>query len=222
MRQLYHSPLLPSCRKIRILLREKDVEFELIQEDFWLQREAFMALNPAGEMPVLVEPEGLVLSGSYSIAEYLDEIMPERPFMGSTRMQRAEVRRLVDWFDARFQQDVTQNILFEKVFKRIMNAGEPESAFIRTGKQNLLYHLDYIANLVKERYFLAGENLTLADIAAAAHLSCLDYLGDVPWDHNATAREWYSLIKSRPSFRPILADRLAFIRPPAYYANPDF
>jgi len=222
MRLLYHTPLSPFCRKIRMLLREKGLEFELVSENPWDRNLEFFALNPAGEVPVLIEETGVIISGAYAIGEYLEDIYPVH-MIGQDATTRAEVRRLIDWFDHKFDFEVTQNILFEKVFKQhYMQGGGPNPAAIRAGSQNILYHLDYIGYLARERYFLAGENLTLADLSAAAHLSALDYLGDVPWEYNASARDWYALMKSRPSLRCILAERVHGVRPPAYYENPDF
>jgi glutathione S-transferase len=224
MRTLYHTPLSPFCRKIRILLREKELEFELTQENIWDRRLEFFALNPAGEVPVLVEPEGQVVSGNHAILEYIEEAYRDtnKRYVGNSISERAEVRRLVDWFDHKFDFEVTQNILFEKVFKRLMQRGEPQSDAIRAGKKNLHYHLDYIAHLTIEHRFLAGETLTIADMAAVGHLSALDYLGDVPWEHNAKAKEWYALMKSRPSVRSVLSDRVSICKPPEHYENPDF
>lgn len=222
MRLLYHTPLSPFCRKVRLALREKNLPFDLLQENPWEKNLQFFALNPAGEVPVLVEEDGTVISGSYAIVEYLDDIYPDHPMLGRTPSERAEVRRLIDWFDHKFDYEVTQNILFEKVFKRLMNYGPPNSSAIRTGKDNIFYHLDYIGYLSNERYFLAGDTLTMADLAGAAHLSALDYLGDVPWDYNLAAQQWYALIKSRPSMRSVLADRVHGVRPPEYYEDPDF
>jgi glutathione S-transferase len=221
MRQLYHTHLSPFCRKIRMLLKEKGLDFELVCENPWDRNLDFFALNPAGEVPVLVEPNGTVISGSYAIGEYLEDIYPITNLIGRNSSERAEVRRLIDWFDHKFDFEVTQNVLFEKAFKQYMG-GEPNSASIRNGKQNLLYHLDYIGYLAQSRYFLAGDQLTLADLAAAGHLSALDYLGDVPWDYNPSARNWYALMKSRPSLRCILSERVRGARPPVYYENPDF
>ena len=222
MRILYHTPLSPYCRKIRMLLAEKGLEFELTQENVWEQRLEFFALNPAGEVPVLMEPSGEVISGNYAITEYLEEAYKERNFIGESISDRQEVRRLVDWFDHKFDTEVTQNILFEKVYRRLMRWGEPNSDAIRMGKKNILYHLDYIAYLTQDKRFLASDFMTLADFAAAAHISALDYLGDVPWDHSPRAKEWYALMKSRPSLRLILDERISGIRPPHYYENPDF
>ncbi len=182
----------------------------------------FFALNPAGEVPVLMEADGTVISGNYAISEYLDERYHDTCYHGKSVNERAEIRRLVDWFDQKFDQEVTQNIVFEKVFKRLMFHGQPSSEGIRAGKKNILYHLDYIGYLTHERRFLAGDHVTVADLAAASHLSALDYLGDVSWSHNEKAKEWYALMKSRPSFRYILADRIPGFRPPPYYENPDF
>lgn len=205
-----------------MLLAEKGIEFELIQENPWDKNLDFFALNPAGEVPVLIEDNGSVISGAYAISEYLEEGYPQITLLGETLAQRAEVRRLVDWFDHKFDYEVTKNILFEKTFKRYFGYGEPDSSAIRIGKQNMAYHLEYIGYLANERYFLAGENLTLADLAAAAHLSSLDYLGDVDWKNNKAAHSWYALIKSRPSMRCILAERVRGARPPVHYENPDF
>lgn len=222
MRKLYHTPLSPFCRKIRLALKEKGLDFELVQENPWDSSLDVFALNPAGEVPVLLEPDGTTISGGYAITEYLEERYPDITLLGQTPMQRAEVRRLVGWFDHKFDYEVTQNILFEKVFKHYLRGGEPNSAAIRMGRQNIFYHLDYIGHLFSTRYFLAGDALTMADLAAAAHLSALDCLGDVPWDYNKAAHNWYALIKSRPSMRCILNERVRGVRPPEYYADPDF
>jgi len=222
MRQLYHTHLSPFCRKIRMLMKEKGVEFELVCENPWDRKLDLFALNPAGEVPVLVEEDGSVISGGYAIAEYLEEKYPEITLLGTSPAERAEVRRLVDWFDHKFDYEVTQPVLFEKVFKNYFGGGAPDAATIRNGKNQMLYHLDYVGYLAQERYFLAGDNLTLADLAAASHLSALDYLSDVPWDYNPSAHNWYALMKSRPSMRCILIERVRGVRPPVYYENPDF
>lgn len=222
VRRLYHTPLSPFCRKIRMALKEKDLAFELIQENPWDRSLDVFALDPAGEVPVLIEADGRAISGAYAIGEYLDEAYPQTALLGSTLGERAEVRRLVGWFDHKFDYEVTQNILFEKVFKHYLRAGEPNSNAIRQGKTHLRYHLDYIGHLASQRYFLAGDALSLADLAAAAHLSALDYTADVPWDYNAAARNWYAILKSRPGLRSILADRVRGILPPAHYDDPDF
>lgn len=222
MRTLYHLWLSPFCRKVRIVLGEKKIDVELKVENVWDRRREFLALNPAGEVPVLVEANGLAISGSDVIAEFLDEIHPEPSLLGRQPMERAEVRRLVGWFDRKFNREVTENLVGEKVMKRFLGLGSPDSKAIRAGQANIQHHLDYIAYLTERRKWLAGEKFSLADIAAAAHLSVVDYLGDVPWDGNAAAKDWYARVKSRPSFRPLLDDNIPGVAPPKYYANLDF
>lgn len=221
MLKLYHTPLSAACRKIRIILREKGLEAELVQENPWERRVEFFALNPAGEVPVLVHDKA-VLCHSSAIGEFLEEVYTEHNLLGRTPLEKAETRRIAAWFDDKFYDEVTHNLVFEKVYKRLWGYGEPASDAIRAGNRNIGYHLDYIAYLLKDRLWLAGERFSLADITAAAHLSCIDYLGSVPWESNARAKEWYALVKSRPSFRAILKDRVMGIRPPEHYENPDF
>jgi glutathione S-transferase len=221
MLTVYHTPLSPPSRKIRLMLREKQIPHQLVVEEPWNRRIEFFALNPAGEVPVLVGEKGPIC-GAYAIAEYLDEAYPDVQFFGNTPTERAEVRRLVEWFDVKFEREVSQLILFEKIFKRLMGYGEPSSEAIRAGKKNIAYHMDYIAHLLLTRNWLGGEYLTLADISAAAYLSCLDYLGDVAWEHHPSVKEWYALIKCRPAFRELLEDRVPGVRPPAHYTDPDF
>ena len=222
MRILYHLPLSPFCRKIRVVLKEKNLEFTLQLEKTWERRPEFLALNPAGDVPVLIEPDGQVLADSNAIAEYLDEVHREKLLLGLNPVDRAEVRRLVGWYDVKFNREVTENLVGEKLMKRLTRIGTPNSGAIRAGHANIGYHLDYIGYLIERRRWLAGDHFSLADIAAAAHLSAVDYLGDVPWDQHEPAKEWYARIKSRPSFRPLLTDQLPGVPPPAHYADLDF
>jgi glutathione S-transferase len=222
MRTLYHLWLSPFSRKIRLVLKEKTLDFEMAVERIWERRPEFLALNPAGEVPVLVEPDGTTLSDATAITEYLEEIYPERPLMGATPLERAETRRLVAWFDVKFNREVTVNLVEEKITKRFLGLGQPNSQAIRAGCQNIKHHLDYITYLMDRRSYLAGDSFGLADITAAAHLSSVDYLGDVPWEQHNGAKEWYARVKSRPSFRPLLADHIPGVAPPKHYADLDF
>ena len=222
MRTLYHSWFCPYSRKVRIVLAEKGLNAELKVEKTWERRRDFLALNPAGTVPVLVEEDGLVVADNHAVTEYLEEAYPERNLMGETPQMRAEVRRLLWWFDAKFYREVTNYVVTEKVMKRFLRLGEPDSEALRVAAHNVRIHLDYIAYLADRRDWLAGDRMTLADIAAAAHLSAADYLGAVPWDANERAKGWYMRIKSRPSMRPILKDFVAGLRPPVHYADLDF
>lgn len=207
---------------MRLALAEKRIPFELKTERVWERRDEFLAMNPACTVPVLLEESGFAIADSYAICEYLDEAYPDVPLIGRTLGERAEVRRLVAWFDTRFAEEVTRNLIWERHLKRALGKGNPDAAAIRTGYANLKPHLDVIGWLAEQRPWLAGASLSLADFAAAAHLSVLDYANDVDWAHNAAARDWYSRVKSRPAFRGLLAERVSGLEPPKHYADLDF
>lgn len=222
MLTLYHLWLSPFCRKVRITLAEKKLDFDLKSENPAERRAEFLALNPACDVPVLVEDGGPVISDSAAIVEYLEEIRPDAPLFPGGPADRAEIRRLVAWFDQKFNREVTENLVGEKLMKRLMRTGAPDSRAIRAGRENLHIHLDYIAWLTERRNWLGGEDFSIADIAAGAHLSCLDYINDVPWADHQPAKDWYARLKSRPSFRGILADHIPGEPPPKHYADLDF
>ena len=221
MLRLHHVPLCPFCRKIRIALREKGLVADLVEVQPWEHPDDLLRLNPASEVPVLVDGDQVVCD-SQAVSDYLEEAYLETPLLGQSVAQRAETRRLVAWFDTKFNREVTELLWRERMIKRWAKRGFPRSEVMREGSQNIRFHLTYIDYLYQQRKWLAGDAMTLADIAAAAHLSVLDYMGDVPWDAAPGARDWYAKMKSRPSMRPVLMDRLVGLKPPAHYDDPDF
>jgi len=222
MRKLYHFWFSPACRKVRLTLNEKGLKYDLVVEKSWERRDGLLAMNPAGEVPVLVDENGAVLADAQAIVEYLEETYEDVPLLPKSNQERAEVRRLMSWFDGKFQLEVTDNLVEEKIMKRLTRSGTPNTAAIRAGHHNIHYHLDYISYLTERRSWLAGDEFSLADISAASQISAVDYLGDVPWEQHPSAKIWYSRIKSRPTFRPLLADNLPGMPPPQHYADLDF
>jgi glutathione S-transferase len=231
MQTLTHFRLCPHSRSIRIALSESDFDVDLVEEFPWEWREAFLALNPAGELPVLQADGAAAICGAYAISEYLADQANEgedaaqgAPLFPGALAQRAEVRRLVDWFHGKMNREVTREVLTEKVYARMRPdvPHAPDTGVLRAVRANLRYHMSYIGHLADQRSWLAGDQLSFADMAAAAHLSCVDYLGEVPWDEFPAVKTWYARIKSRKTFRPILADRLPGVPPPATYTDLDF
>ncbi|MES2214712.1 MAG: glutathione S-transferase family protein [Pseudomonadota bacterium] len=222
MKTLYHYPLCPFSRQIRICFKELDINISLIKEDFWLRKPHFLKLNPAGELPILTELSGLVVAGVYPITEYLHEKYPTCDFMDPDPENACEIRRLLGWFNVKFYREVTKLILDEKLIRLLSNAGTPRTEYIRAAGANLVHHLKYMTTLLSSRGWLAQDRMTFADIAAASHLSVLDYFGQVSWDNYPEVKEWYSIIKSRPSFKPLLQDTAAGFTPPTHYTDLDF
>jgi glutathione S-transferase len=232
MLRLIHYSLCPFSRSIRLALSECSLIVELEEERPWAWRRDFLTLNPAGTLPVLVQRQGFVLAGAYAISEYLadthgklnGEGPPRNLLFPGSASERAEIRRLVEWFHFKLDQESSRYFLEERVYQRFADLGRsaPDTDLIRAGRANLRYHLSYVSHLLEKRAWLAGDELSFADLAAAGHLSVLDYLGEVPWDEFPKAKIWYGRMKARPSFRPLLADRLPGVPPPPIYAELEF
>jgi len=156
------------------------------------------------------------------VLEHLEETAPEPALLGRTAAERAETRRLLQWFDRKFDGEVNGFLLYEKMEKRLMGLGAPDLSGLRRGREALKTHLAYVETLLADRDWLAGRRLSLADFAAAAHISVIDYFGDVPWRDFSIAKTWYMKIKSRPCFRPLLADRWPGMPPAGHYDDLDF
>jgi glutathione S-transferase len=227
MLTLFHHPLYASCRFVRIALGEYGEEVSLIEERPWSRRKEFLALNPAGSIPVLLAEGDHPLVGAVPIAEYLDEtrgvFQRERRLMAEDPFARAEIRRLVEWYLVKTEAEVTKHLVHERALKPLMGGeGAPDSAAIRAARANVRQHLKYTNWLAATRDWLAGPKLSYADVAAAATFSILDYMGEIEWREFEAARDWYSRMKSRPSFRPLLAERVRGLAPASHYADIDF
>ncbi len=223
MWRLFQFPLCPFSRKVRLLLGEKGIGYELVREHPWERRDEFLDLNPTGQTPVMVEePSGLTLIGSGPICEYFEETESKAPMINGTAPNRAEIRRLAHWFDEHFYLQVVGPLLHERMEKRIAHRIAPDAAVLRQAMKSANQMLDYVDWLLDHRNWLAGATLSLADLAGAAHLSVADYLGGIDWRSHQQTRDWYSGLKSRPSFRPLLSERMDVIPPPAYYDKVDF
>jgi len=223
MWQIYQFPLCPFSRKVRLLMGEKGIAYDLVRESPWQLRDGFLDMNPAGTTPVLADEEkGLTLADSQAICEFLEETIEAVPLISGTAAGRAEVRRLVAWFDQTFYGDVVAPLLHERMRKRIIHRESPNAGVLREAMKRANTHMDYMDYLLDHRSWMAGGTLSLADIAAAAHLSVADYLGGVDWTGHEPVKRWYAGFKSRPSFRPLLSERMEIVSPPAHYEKPDF
>jgi glutathione S-transferase len=222
MWQLYQFPLCPFSRKVRLVLGEKGEPYQPVRESPWERRDEFLDLNPAGQTPVMVDESGAVLIGSQPICEYLEETIEKAPMIGGPSQYRAEIRRLVMWFDEKLYGEVVAPLMYERMEKRLVHRASPDAGVLRDAMRQANTHLDYLDYLLDHRRWLAGPLLSLADLTAAAHLSVADYLGGVDWRGHEQTRQWYAGLKSRPSFRPLLSERMEVIAPPAHYDKPDF
>ena len=222
MWQLFQFPLCPFSRKVRLLLGEKGVGYELVRESPWDRRDEFLDMNPAGRTPVMVDPKGNVLIDSWAICEFFEETVNQAPMINGTAFNRAEIRRLVAWFDEQFFGDVVAPLMHERMKKRLVDRASPDAKALREAMKLALNHLDYTDYLLDHRNWLGGSTMSLVDLTAAAHISVADYLGGIDWRGHPQTERWYSGLKSRPSFRPLLSERMEVIAPPAHYDKVDF
>jgi glutathione S-transferase len=227
MASLIHFPLDPFSRRMRLALAEYGAAVEMIEEQPWAASPDIIALNPAGTFPIYLEDSRTAICGTEALGEYLEETLGEKvKLIPGSAAERAEVRRLVGWFDTKFYAEVSEPVLSEKAMRRFLSkeygGGAPEMGRVRQAMTALRHHLDYLGSVVEQRNWLAGDWLSLADLAAVAHISVVEYFGDLPWADYPAAKSWYQRLKSRPSFRPLLADTLRGVAPSAVYADLDF
>ena len=222
MRVLHHYPLSPSSRLIRLFLSEKNINFVTKLEVFWERNETYLKLNPSGEVPTLIDEDNTILCGGSVIIEYFEELESNLSLMPISLSEKSEVRRLVDWFENKFYREVTFPLLNNRVIKRFVGDQNPSSEIIRSALQNFKVHLPYLEWLTENRKWIAGDNFSVADLAAASQLSVLDFMSDLEWFDYGESRAWYAKIKSRPSFRQLLRDVVEGINPPSHYNNLDF
>ena len=222
MNTLYHLPFAANSRIVRVALSEKKIDVKLIVEPIWERRDSFLSLNPEGQVPVLLNNQNIPLSGAPVILEWLEDISSDNSLIGNDIIFRAEARRIMFWFNNKFSFEVESSIVYEKIMKVFMGKGNPDASILRVGRKNLITHMKYIDWLSKNRDWLAGKSFSVADISASANLSILDYLGEIQWRDYAYAKEWYARVKSRPSFRGILLDKIPGLLPPKYYSDLDF
>ncbi|MBN8827147.1 MAG: glutathione S-transferase family protein [Sphingobacteriia bacterium] len=225
MRTLYYHTICPKARLIRILLEEYKLEYELRNEEFWKKRETFLKINVSGDLPVLIEKENnepVIISGFYAIIEYLKEKYGVHFLFSEEIKENAEIRRLLEWFNVKFYEEVTLPIIQEKIICFYLKQNSPNSQLIRVAKNNLEFHLEYAKFLLENQDWIASNDLSIADLALASHISLLDYLGEINWQYHKTVKNWYMLIKSRPSFKNILNEKISGFHPTELYAELDF
>jgi glutathione S-transferase len=225
MRILYHWPLDPESRQARIALAEKKLKVKLEPINPWAPDDSFLAICAESLPPCLVDATDtgkVVITGARAICEYAHEGSARFPLLADTPSERAEARRLCNWFDVKFASEVNAYLMHERVEKGLTAGGAPHPPTLRTGREHLSFHLDYIEWLLESREWLAGTQFSLGDIAAGANISCLDFLSEIPWKTRPKIKVWYQKLKSRPSFRALLSDRVPGLLPPRHYADLDF
>ena len=225
MPKLLHHKLDPACRLIRLILAEYGVTPELVEASHWRRDAVLTDIDPAATVPLLIEDGLPPIIGPLAVIHFVEERYAPDMVAGlipSHVQGRSEMWRLYDWVMGKFNDEVSHYILEEKIGRREQQAGAPNPAALRAAKANLAGHIDYFTYLLATRRWLGGDEMTLADFALAAHLSALDYMGDIDWAKTGETRDWFARVKSRPAFRALLGDRVMGVPPSPSYADLDF
>jgi RNA polymerase-associated protein len=200
MIKLYDYPQCPFCRKVRVALAEKGIEYEKIFVDLRKKeqnKEDFLKLNPYGKVPVLVD-DGVVIYESSVINEYLDEKYPDPSLMPSDPADRARARILVDFCESHFHPSWF-NIYIEMTFKP---EDKRNRELIEKSKNELKEHLRRLNQELEGREYLVG-SYSLADIAFTPRVALFNTLGIQVSPELKNVIDWVERIKSRPSYKAL-------------------
>lgn len=219
---LYHHPICPLSRQVRIYLKELDCEFSTIKEDYWLKRKEFLDINQQGVVPTIIFNDENIVSGIYSITEYFVDSLENFFFMPKNNLARAEIRAHMQWFNDTLYRQVSKILIDEKIIRLMMRLGSPRSDFLKVAKKNLNKHFQYLSGLLEDKNYIVSDKISCADIAASSHISVIDYFGEINWNQWPDIKRWYSLIKSRPGFKSILQDEIPGFSSPEHYSVLDF
>ena len=225
MRTLFSYALCPFSRKARLVLAEGKLDFDLQNEAIWKRREEFLDLNHTGEVPVMISvinETPTTFTQSQAIAEYICESEGLTSLLPTDPLTKSHVRQKCLYYDNNLYKDVVHKIVYEKALKRQMGQGSLDSRILREGQQNLTAYLEHASWELENHDWICGQDLTLADLTLSAHLSCLDYFGAIPWESYPAVKDWYTRLKSRPSFRALLRDSVPGLSPAPHDGDLDF
>ena len=214
---LYHYYLCSSSRYIRLILEEHKISYDTQLENYWRPQKDFLKLNPAGHLPVLVNEENFPVVGANACIEYVKDLEVRSKLFADDYKEKAEINRLVHWFDVIFKKEVFEPIIYEKIFSGILDNITPNSENIRAALNNLDFHIQYFNYLLNSKNYFIKDDLTYLDFLAAANFSVLDYLGLLNLKGYENIKEWYFKIKSRPSFKTLLKDQIVGLNPHENY-----
>jgi len=198
MLKLYDYPDCPFCQKVRVVLAEKDLEFEKVLVDLRKQEQKapeFLRLNPYGKVPVLVD-EDEVIYDSTIINEYLEEEYPLPRLMPEDSQGRAKVRLLEDYCDNSFIPPTT--MLLAQLRKP---EGERDTQRVEQAREELRRCLYHLRDHLDGSEYLVGPEFTLADASFAPRMMVIGRLGFEFEPALAPVQAWLDRIRSRPSVR---------------------
>jgi glutathione S-transferase len=193
--KLYNYPDCPYCQKVRVVLAEKDLSYEIAPVDLRKNEQKtaeFLRLNPYGKVPVL-EDEEMVIYESTIINEYLEDEYPAPSLMPEDSAGRARVRMLEDYGDNIFLPQT--NLILAELARP---EGERDADKLGRSKAGIVRSLEWLNSSLEGREYLVND-FSMADIAFVPGVLILANMGiDVnPGWKNLSA--WVGRLRQRPS-----------------------
>ncbi len=212
MLKIYGALLSPFVRKVRCVLAEKQVPYELIATNPFDKSSEFLRRSPLGRIPALDDEEGRSLADSTVIVEYLEERFPSPPLFPRDPYDRARVRWFDEYADGGMAQSLTAKVFFQRVISAKLIKGGCDEAVVQSGLKELPTFLGYLERELAGRQHLVAETFTLADVSVACQLINLRHANVEadPKEYPAVTG-WFARVTSRPSLKALIDQDQGFL-----------
>jgi glutathione S-transferase len=212
MLKLHGALLSPFVRKVRVVLAEKQVPYELVPANPFEKSPAFLALSPLGRIPALEDESGRSLADSSVIAEYVEERFPTPPLFPRDPYERARVRWFDEYADGGMGPNLTAKVFFQRVISAKLMKGAADERIVASGLAEVPTYLSYLERELGTGEYLVAGTFTLADISVMSQLVNLAHAGVTidPQQYPALAR-WFARLTERPTVAPLIAQDRGFL-----------
>ncbi len=189
----------PYVRKVRVVMAEKKLDYQLVTEDVWSADTRIADYNPLGKVPCLVMEGGEAVFDSRVIVEYLDTLSPVGKLIPATGRERAEVKT---W------EALADGVMDAAILARLEATwsgraeGERSAAWIARQLDKVRAALKSMSQGLGDKPFCSGIHLSLSDIAVGCALGYLDFrFPDIAWrDDHPNPHKLYDKLMQRQSF----------------------
>ena len=200
MIKLYDFKSSPNCQRVKVVLAEKNLPYEIVPIDLRAQEQKtpdYLKMNPYGKVPVLTD-DATVLYESCVINEYLEEKYPNPPLMPKEPGQKAKARILIDYGMSHFDGP------YQKLRMELMKAQKDQNPQVIDGaKSELRKLLQRLENEIDDQQYLMGD-FSLVDADLLPRFTRLEGFGVLPDPSLPRLGKYLERMKARPSVKAIL------------------
>jgi|SRR5580700_4499334 glutathione S-transferase len=199
--RLYHNPISPNVRRVRLTAAVLGLELEEKMLDFARgehKNPEYLALNPNGAVPTLVDGD-FVLTESRAIMQYLASKKPESGLLPRDEAARADVTRWQFWDAAHFSPHIG-SIAFERLIKAMMGLGDPDTRKIEEALAGFRRFGAVLDKRLDGKSYVVGNQLTLADLTLASSLMYAKQ-AEIPVAELPHVQAWFSRISALDAWK---------------------